>query len=757
MVAVNEILAEFGHAGRGGIVRHVTTPDRFLAEMEATRDLIVSMADDPLMRAVVVFEGVPGTAEAFREIRARRPDILLFAAENHEDAELISRSADLVASQDFISRGYLVPWTARKLGADTLLHLSFPRHMTDESLYRRRVIMEKAAKDLGLRFVYEEAPDPQGEGGIEAARAYIASKFPEWLRRHGPNTAFFATNNSHTLPLIRGVIEQGGYFPEADEPSPLLGYPEALGLDPAELGQDPGRAVAMVEEALAAAGAGGRLGTWTASLAASHVKALTRFAIGIVQGKADPRDTRALLACYDASSPGVKWNGGALRDPAGREYPNVLLVYQDNYIFGSGYSGTASVKVPSKYGEMAVPTAGSGPQWDFHIAIVTGTREQGSDDHLGALEMIRRYGSSEDGGLVTHLIYPISFLNDPELTAELIASAASDPLLKAVVVNQAISGTAEGFRRIKARRPDVFCLSGEPHEDPGIITETADMVVAADYVARGYLIPYSARELGAKTLVHVTLPRHMTYFSMRQRAAVMERASAELGLGFHIEMAPDPTAPGGVEAARTFIAETLPEWLEKYGTATAFFATNDSHAEPLIAGITDLGGIFVEADIPSTLLGFPVALGVDPEPLVGDWPGLLKAVEDAAAARGAAGRLGTWAWPLGFTQTAGLTEFGRMLAEGRSDVYDVPAIIECLGLFSPGAHWAGSFLNDPATGRLVRNYLLVYQDTYILGRGYIATTKVDVPAEYFSIVPPDPPRTGAALRLPPPGSRPGPP
>jgi hypothetical protein len=37
---------------------------------------------------------------------------------------------------------------------------------------------------------------------------------------------------------------------------------------------------------------------------------------------------------------------------------------------------------------------------------------------------------------------------------------------------------------------------------------------------------------------------------------------------------------------------------------------------------------------------------------------------------------------------------------------------------------------------MVRNYLMVYQDTYILGKGYLATTKVDVPDKYFSIKPP---------------------
>jgi hypothetical protein len=354
---------------------------------------------------------------------------------------------------------------------------------------------------------------------------------------------------------------------------------------------------------------------------------------------------------------------------------------------------------------------------------------------LGAQELVRRDGKAEDGGLILHVVYPDEFINSPEDMISLVEGLGEDPLVRAVVVNQAIPGTAEGFRRLKTRRPDVFCLSGEPHEPPEAISLSADMVVGEDYVARGYLIPYSAKQLGAKALVHVSFPRHMSYETMAIRAAVMERASAELGLRFAHETAPDPTGPAGEEGARAFITENLPLWLQKYGKDTAFFATNDSHTEPLIAGIADSSGYFIEADIPSANLGYPPALGVDVAPFTGRWQELLHAVEAAVVARGAGGRLGTWAYPLGFTQTAGLAEFGKLLAEGRADPYDVESIIESLGLFSPGAHWSGSFLNDPATGRLVRNYLLVYQDTYIFGKGYIETTKVDVPAEYFSVRP----------------------
>ena len=42
-------------------------------------------------------------------------------------------------------------------------------------------------------------------------------------------SAYFCTNDAHTEPLLKQLVEYGGYFIEADLPSPLMGYPNALG------------------------------------------------------------------------------------------------------------------------------------------------------------------------------------------------------------------------------------------------------------------------------------------------------------------------------------------------------------------------------------------------------------------------------------------------------------------------------------------------------------------------------------------------
>ncbi|MDR1297446.1 MAG: DUF3798 domain-containing protein [Deltaproteobacteria bacterium] len=733
--AVRELVAKYGDAGSGGKIRHVTHPDNFLANLDETMARIEGLADDPKVRVIVVAEGIPGTAEAFRNIRKKRPEIFLLVSESHEDADLISSVADMVVNADFVSRGFLIPYAANHLGAKTFVHVSFPRHMIDESLSRQRAIMEMASRDLGLKFVHENAPDPTGEAGVEGAKEYIRRNVPLWLEKYGPDTAFFTTNNAHTAPMIEQVVKYGGYFVEADEASPLMGYPEALGLDLADTDGDWSETIKIIEKEIAARGAEGRLGTWTSSVGRSHSLALTEFGILLARGLTTPTNTEKLLSIYDSLTPGVKWNGNFLVDTNLNLLENVFLIYQDTYIFGRGYLGTGSMRILPKYLTARIDSGQQPPPSDFHMAIVTGGVSQGAEDVVGAWEMIKRYGSVESGGLIRHVVYPDEYLDDEKAAADLIASLADDPLLKVVVVNQAIPGTAEGFRRVKEARPDVICLAGEPHESAEIITQTADLVVAGDFISRGYLLPYSARELGADTFVHISFKRHLGYESMRQRLNIMRQACLDLGLDFAQEEAPDPAGEAGPDGAQRHITETYPGWLAKYGPETAFFATNDAHTEPLIRQLIAHGGYFIEADIPSPLLGYPAALNLDLQPHLGQWETILKIVEKAVVDSGGSGRLGTWAYPLGFTQTAGLLEFGKLLAEDQTSLSDIQVLLQCLGIFSPGARWNGSFLNDPVSGKPLRNYLLVYQDTYVFGLGYLGTTQVEIPDKYYAITP----------------------
>ena len=371
------------------------------------------------------------------------------------------------------------------------------------------------------------------------------------------------------------------------------------------------------------------------------------------------------------------------------------------------------------------------PAADFHIGVVTGTVSQSEDDLRGAEQLIEEYGAVADGGMIQHVTYPDNFMQEMETTITQIVGLSDDPLMKAIVVNQAIPGTTEAFRRVRERRDDILLIAGEAHEDPLVIQTAADLVINNHFLARGYLILHTAKQLGCDTFVHISFPRHMSYETLSTRKDIMEQTANDLGMKFIFETAPDPVSDVGVAGAQQYILEKVPAWVEKYGKNAAFFCTNDAHTEPLLKQLLEYGGYFIEADLPSPLMGYPGALGVDLSQAQGDFQKILKTVEEAVVEKGGAGRFGTWAYSYGFTVTAGLGELAKRVLEGDAELTEVDDIMMALGKYTPDAKWSGGYYTDRNTGTTADNHVLVYQDTYIMGKGYMGATEVEVPEKYL--------------------------
>ena len=369
----------------------------------------------------------------------------------------------------------------------------------------------------------------------------------------------------------------------------------------------------------------------------------------------------------------------------------------------------------------------------FHIGIVTGTVSQSEDDLRGAEELIKRYGKVSEGGMIQHITYPDDFMSQQETTISQIVALADDPLMKAIVVNQAVPGTTEAFKRVKEKRNDILCFAGEPHEDPGVIQTTADLAVNSDFISRGYTIIWAAKQMGAKSFVHISFPRHMSYETLGLRRKIMEEACKDLGLEFAFETAPDPTSDVGVAGAQQFILEKVPQWIQKYGKDTAFFCTNDAHTEPLLKQLAAYGGMFVEADLPSPLMGYPGAFGIDLTAEAGDFQKILTKVEKVVVDKAGPGKFGTWAFSYGFSVSAGLGEYAKRIIEGTASLSKISDFYAALGEFTPGAKWNGGSYIDANTGVRAKNHVLIYMDTYIMGQGYLPTTTVEVPEKYYNI------------------------
>jgi hypothetical protein len=324
-------------------------------------------------------------------------------------------------------------------------------------------------------------------------------------------------------------------------------------------------------------------------------------------------------------------------------------------------------------------------------------------------------------------------MNEQETTIANIVGLADDPQMKAIVVNQSVPGTSAAFKKIRESHPDILLLAASPQEDTNMIEEAADLAVDVDNVKRGYLMILAAKKMGAKTFVHISFPRHMSIELLARRKAIMEEACKDLGVKFVAETAPDPMSDVGVPGAQQFILEKMPAWLEKYGKDAAYFCTNDAQTAPLLKVICEKGGIFVESDLPSPILGYPEALGISTKEDAGNWPALLKKVEDTVIAKGGGGRMGTWAYSFSYSVTTALADFGKQVVDGTAKKDSFDDLMKCFNESTPGATWNGSYYIDIATNTEKKNHVLLYQDTYILGKGYLGMTKEVVPDKYKKI------------------------
>ena len=378
-------------------------------------------------------------------------------------------------------------------------------------------------------------------------------------------------------------------------------------------------------------------------------------------------------------------------------------------------------------------TAISAVSFAYHIGVVSGTVSQSEDSLRGAEAVMAKYGAADKGGKVIHITYPDNFMQEMETTISQIVSLADDPEMKAIIMTEAVPGTVEAFRRIKDKRPDIILMANTAHEDPEMIADVSDLALYPDAIARGYLIVKAAQDMGAKKFVHVSFPRHLSYEMLSRRRNIMAETAKDLGIEFIDVSAPDPVSDVGVAGAQQYILEQVPNWLAKYGKDTAFFATNDAHTEPLLKRVAEDGGYFVEADLPSPTMGYPGALGIDfNDNEKGNWPAILKKVEKVVTDKGAAGRMGTWAYSYNFSVAQAMGDHAVNVIEGKCDILDFDAVMNTLKANTPGAGWNGSYLVD-VNGVERDNYILIYQDTYVFGKGYLHMTDVKVPEKYFDI------------------------
>lgn len=305
-------------------------------------------------------------------------------------------------------------------------------------------------------------------------------------------------------------------------------------------------------------------------------------------------------------------------------------------------------------------TPASGPVGKGKVAIITNTLSQNEEEYRSAEQMKEKYGDR-----IVHELWPDNFMAEQEQMVSIVAKIASDPDIKALIINQAVPGTNAAVDKLLETRDDMFIVYCTPQENPPDVATRANLILQPDELKMGDNIPIQAKKLGAKTIVHYSFPRHMSQVLLSSRRALMKDMSEEIGIQFVDATAPDPTGDQGVTGAQQFILEDVPKMIEKYGKDTAFFSTNCSMQIPLIKATLDGGGIYPQPCCPSPYHGYPAALGIESTGYSADsMKNVIAETTRILTEKGGIGRFSTWPVPVAMMFTASGTEYALKYIDG---------------------------------------------------------------------------------------------
>ena len=310
------------------IVIHDTYPDNFSSEVETTISKLIAFASDPEVKAIIFVQAVQGATAAFTQILndMGRDDILLIAGVPAEDPADISAVTDIVLANDEIGCGYQVADLSNMWDCDVLVHYSFARHLSYETIVAKRDAMKSTAESYGIEFVERDCPDPTGDAGMSGAQAAVLEDIPKVMEEYaGKKVCFYCTNCGLQVALQQAIVNQANaYYALPCCPSPYHGFQEAFGLT-ATYGDING-AIKNLANYLNEHDAIDRFSTWSLPVNMSMINAGFSYAQAYAEGKTNGKvDLDVLNACF-AEAAGGEIELGTYVDAAGNEYPNYLLI-----------------------------------------------------------------------------------------------------------------------------------------------------------------------------------------------------------------------------------------------------------------------------------------------------------------------------------------------------------------------------------------------------------------------------------------------
>lgn len=244
------------------IVRHVVLPVNFNAELETGISQITSLADDPKMKGIVVVSGQSGLIAGLQRVKEKRPDIMTIASVM-DDPIMMDKYIDFSIDTNWVKRGTSIANRAHELGAETIIHYSFPTHLSKEVIVKRKDAMKEAAESLGMNFEEVMTPDPQTGNGPSSMQQFLREDLPRQVEKYGTNINVFGTNCPMYDVILDEAIKDKFMVIEQCCPTSTQGYPTVMGIEigEADLG-DYAKLNEKISEKAAEYGVTGKLGAW---------------------------------------------------------------------------------------------------------------------------------------------------------------------------------------------------------------------------------------------------------------------------------------------------------------------------------------------------------------------------------------------------------------------------------------------------------------------------------------------------------------
>ncbi|MCL2376860.1 MAG: DUF3798 domain-containing protein [Defluviitaleaceae bacterium] len=366
---------------------------------------------------------------------------------------------------------------------------------------------------------------------------------------------------------------------------------------------------------------------------------------------------------------------------------------------GTGGTPTPVASTPAPPTQQATPTPTPAPTgndeeeaaglpdgvpFEGRIAIVTNTVDQNEEEFRSAEALQLRFGSDR----VIHRTWPVMFAQEGEMMITILQEIASDPEVRAIIINQSVINTNAAVDRVREMRGnDVFIVMANPAENTNDVAARGNLLLDINQPRVGVAYVEQAQRMGAETILHYSFPRHMSMPLLAMRRDIMAETAAQLGINFIELTAPDPMGDGGMPATQMHMTQDIPRQVEIHGVNTAIFGTNCGMQIPLIAQVVETGALYPMPCDPSPYHGFPAALGIASHIPSGEFNdageeimllrSMAEVIEATRAylhARGMAGRLATWPVPASMMWTTIGAEYAILWMNG--EVSQEPGVID---------------------------------------------------------------------------------